>query len=153
MKRIYLICLLLLGFSSWSIAQTRTVKGRVTDAASGDALPLVSVQVKGTTSGTQTDTHGNFTLQLPDGKRTELLFSYIGYAPLTMVADDVNMTVKMESNNKKLDEIVVVGYGMVKKTRSHRCGGIRKRRGAEKSTFYQRDGSSTGQTTRCGYHP
>ncbi|MGO4292467.1 SusC/RagA family TonB-linked outer membrane protein [Chitinophaga sp. RAB17] len=115
MKRIYLICLLLLGFSGWAIAQTRTVKGRVTDAASGDALPLVSVQVKGTTSGTQTDTHGNFTLQVPDGKKTELLFSYVGYAPVTIVADNVNMTVKMESNNKRLDEIVVVGYGMVKK--------------------------------------
>ncbi|MBS0029006.1 SusC/RagA family TonB-linked outer membrane protein [Chitinophaga sp. 22321] len=115
MKRIYLICLLLLGFSGWAIAQTRTVKGRVTDASSGNGLPLVSVQVKGTTSGTQTDTHGNFTLQVPEGKRTALLFSYVGYTPLTMVADNVNMTVKMESNNKKLDEIVVVGYGMVKK--------------------------------------
>jgi len=115
MKKIYLICLLLLGFSGWAIAQTHTVKGRVTDASSGSALPLVSVQVKGTTSGTQTDTHGNFTLQVPDGKRTELLFSYVGYTPLTMVADNVNLTVKMESNNKKLDEIVVVGYGMVKK--------------------------------------
>lgn len=115
MKTIYLICLLLLGCSSWAIAQTHTVKGQVTDAVTGDALPLVSVQVKGTTSGTQTDTHGNFSLQVPDGKKTELLFSYIGYSSVTLAADNVNMTIKMEPNNKKLDEIVVVGYGMVKK--------------------------------------
>ncbi|MEV4886195.1 TonB-dependent receptor [Chitinophaga ginsengisegetis] len=115
MKRIYFICLLLLGFSSWAIAQTRTVKGKVTDATSGEPLPLVSVQVKGTTSGTQTDTHGNFSLQVPEGKKTELLFSYIGYTAVTLTADNVNMTIKMEPNNKKLDEIVVVGYGLVKK--------------------------------------
>ena len=115
MKTIYLICLLLLGCSSRAIAQTHTVKGQVTDAVTGDALPLVSVQVKGTTSGTQTDTHGNFSIQVPDGKKTELLFSYIGYSSVTLAADNVNMTIKMEPNNKKLDEIVVVGYGMVKK--------------------------------------
>ncbi|RAJ77469.1 TonB-linked SusC/RagA family outer membrane protein [Chitinophaga dinghuensis] len=113
MKKIHLICLLLCCISNWALAQSRTIKGKVTDAATGEVLPMVSVQVKGTTVGVQTDSRGHFSLQLPDGK-TELLFTYLGYAQLSLPAVN-DMQVKLEQSNKKLDEIVVVGYGTVKK--------------------------------------
>ncbi|SHM97264.1 TonB-linked outer membrane protein, SusC/RagA family [Chitinophaga jiangningensis] len=114
MKKIHLICLLLCCFSQWALAQSRTVKGKVTDATTGEALPGVTVQVKGGTGGAQTDPAGNFSLTMPDGK-TELLFSYMGYASLTIPATPGAMTVRLEQSNKKLDELVVIGYGTVKK--------------------------------------
>ncbi|NIG55519.1 TonB-dependent receptor [Chitinophaga sp. Cy-1792] len=114
MKKFSLICFVLCCITSWAMAQSRTLKGKVTDATTGEALPMVSVQVKGTSTGTQTDPSGNFTLQLPDGK-TELLFTYLGYATQTLPATPGVMNVKLEQSNKKLDEVIVVGYGAVKK--------------------------------------
>jgi TonB-linked SusC/RagA family outer membrane protein len=90
------------------------VKGQVSDNQ-GQALPGVTVILKGSSTGTATDVNGNYTLAIPDGDGT-LVFSFIGY--LTEEVPISNRTVidiKMIPDIKALEEVVVVGYGIQKK--------------------------------------
>jgi TonB-linked SusC/RagA family outer membrane protein len=91
------------------------IRGKVTDEK-GDALPGVTVVVKGTTNGTATGADGTYTLSLPEASGT-LIFSYIGYVtreePLTGGQTTVNVTLQVDA--KTLEEVVVVGYGTQKK--------------------------------------
>ncbi|HEY1165384.1 MAG TPA: carboxypeptidase-like regulatory domain-containing protein, partial [Chitinophaga sp.] len=115
MNRILFICWLLLSSAGWSFAQTHTIKGKVTDA-NGQGLPFVNVQLKGTSTGTQTDASGNFSLSIPEGKNAELLFSYMGYQSVTQSANGNGpVNIQLKTDNKNLDEVIVVGYGQVKK--------------------------------------
>ncbi len=92
----------------------RTLIGTVTDAASGETLIGVSVQVKGTGGGTITDMDGKFTISV--NSNTELIFSYIGYKTRTVAVGDLGvMSVQLESDNEMLDEVVIVGAGTQKK--------------------------------------
>src|SRR5258706_16241869 len=80
MKRIFTISglvLLCFFFINSALAQNVTVKGKVTDAANGETLIGVSVSVKGTSTGTQTDVNGAFSLSAPSN--ATLVFSYLGY--------------------------------------------------------------------------
>ncbi|WP_089784435.1 SusC/RagA family TonB-linked outer membrane protein [Chitinophaga sp. YR573] len=113
MKKLLMIYWLLLASTGFALAQSHVVKGKVTDASTGDPLVMVNVQLKGTSTGTRTDASGNFSLTLPSDKG-ELVFSYLGYQAVTQGVND-NMNVKMEKDNKQLDEVVVIGYGEVKK--------------------------------------
>ena len=96
-------------------AADQTVNGRVTDGATGGGLPGVSVVVKGTSRGTTTDTDGNFRVTVPEQNVTNtltLVFSFIGYATQEIVVGTRNtVNVTMASDDKTLNEIVVVGYG------------------------------------------
>ncbi len=92
-----------------------TVKGKVTDSSTGEALPGVSVKVKGSTIGTVTDLNGNFTIQAPDN--ATLIFSYIGYNPIEVaVGGRTSLTIRLKAATNNLNEVVVVGYGTQKKT-------------------------------------
>ncbi len=95
-------------------AQT-TVTGTITDAESSDPLIGASVFVTGTTTGTVTDFDGNFTLNVPANSES-ITISYTGYATQELPLDgrtsfDVQLT-----SGELLDEVVVVGYGSVKKS-------------------------------------
>ena len=75
----------------------------------------VSIVVKGTSTGTITDFNGNFSINLPEGRK-ELVISYIGYKEQTVtVTGNGPVNVKMISDTQALDEVVVIGYGAVKK--------------------------------------
>jgi TonB family protein len=89
---------------------TKVIKGKVTDAEDGTALPGVNVTVKNTTIGTVTDAEGNF--EIPsDDPNSELVFSFIGLQNVEMpVNDQENLDVKMSADFSELSEIVVVGY-------------------------------------------
>lgn len=92
----------------------QTVNGTVIDE-SGEPLIGVSIQVKGTTNGTITDFDGNFTLSNLNSSDV-LVFSYIGYGNKEMtVGKQTNVKVTLSEDTKKLDEVVVVGYGQMKK--------------------------------------
>ena len=96
------------------VTQTKTVKGTVIDE-SGEPLIGVSIVVKGTSTGTITDFDGNFSINLPAGKK-ELVISYIGYKEQTVTVTGSGLVnVKMISDTQALDEVVVIGYGAVKK--------------------------------------
>lgn len=92
------------------------VHGRVTDSDKGEALPGVSVVVKGTTRGTTTDANGNYQVAVPDGSTT-LVFSFVGYAAQEVVVGNrTTLNIKMAVSDESLNEVVVVGYGTQKKS-------------------------------------
>lgn len=95
-------------------AQTRDVKGVVRDASTGETLIGVTVVEKGTTNGTMTDLDGSYTLKVP--QNAILLFSYVGYQDLELPADKNIIDVKLDAKVSALDEVVVVGYGVQKKS-------------------------------------
>src|ERR1035437_6560721 len=91
-------------------AQNITVKGKVTDKNSGDALPGVSVVQSNSKSatGTITDINGSFSLSIPLG--TKLRFSYIGYENADIqVSKDKFLNVVLSENAIEINEVVVVG--------------------------------------------
>lgn len=94
-------------------AQQKNIRGTVIDA-SGDPLIGVNVSVKGTTIGIITDMDGKYQLEVP--ANATLVFSYIGYQTQEIAAgtqSSINVTLKEDT--QKLDEVVVVGYGVQKK--------------------------------------
>ncbi len=91
------------------MAQNRTVRGTVTGA--GEALPGVSVVIKGTQTGTITNTNGSYEISVPDDKAI-LVFSFVGYAPLEeTVGSRTEIAVSLAIEDRALEEVVVVGYG------------------------------------------
>lgn len=93
---------------------TKTLSGTITDE-SGEPIIGASVMVKGTTNGTITDIDGNYRLaNVPEN--ATIAISYIGYKPLTFAASDkVLAKVTMKEDSEMIDEVVVIGYGTVKK--------------------------------------
>ncbi len=87
-----------------------SVSGKVTDEK-GDALPGVSVVVKGTTQGTTTDGTGSFKINAPTANAT-LVFSFVGYAKKEVpIGGQSTLTVTLTPDDQTLNEVVVVGYG------------------------------------------
>uniref|UniRef100_UPI003B3BE694 SusC/RagA family TonB-linked outer membrane protein n=1 Tax=Spirosoma sp. TaxID=1899569 RepID=UPI003B3BE694 len=90
------------------------VSGKITDEK-GDGLPGVSVVVKGTTRGTTTDANGQFKLNVPNGKAV-LIVSFVGYVRQEIEVNDREVVnVRLQNDDKALEEVVVVGYGTQKK--------------------------------------
>ena len=117
MRKLYLIFLFLLSiiFIHAQDTQPRTVSGTVNDLQ-GEALIGVSVLVKGTTIGSITDVSGYYQIEVPGGDQT-LVFSYVGM--IAREYDVGNKTVidlVMESDMIGMEEVVVIGYGSVRKS-------------------------------------
>ncbi|KAA9339485.1 TonB-dependent receptor [Hymenobacter busanensis] len=98
-------------------AQTRTVTGQVVGDDKAEPLPGVTVLVKGTTNGNTTDNEGRFTLQVPDKQDVTLILSYLGYRSQEVVVkpDQARVEVRLAAETASLDDVVVIGYGTVKK--------------------------------------
>jgi len=117
MKRIYLLipCLLLL----WGVelsGQERLVTGTVTSAEDGLGVIGANILVKGTSTGTITDFDGKYELQVP-GPEAVLVFSYTGMAAEEVtVGNQAVINLVMTTDAALLDEVVVVGYGVQKKS-------------------------------------
>lgn len=89
------------------------IKGKVSDA-NGDAMPGVSVVIKGTTRGTTTNSEGEYTLNVP-GNST-LVFSFVGYVSQEIpINGRTTLNVSLAQDEKALEEVVVVGYGTQKR--------------------------------------
>ena len=112
-RGIFLAALLLMGCLQL-LAQTRTVKGEVTDAQNGEALIGATVTVEGEKGGTVTDFDGNFSLQVSSSAK-KIKVSYIGYIDKVLAISD-KMQVKLESDSKALADVVVIGYGTARKS-------------------------------------
>jgi TonB-linked SusC/RagA family outer membrane protein len=96
-------------FINASFAQ-QNIKGKITDATSGETLIGVSVLVKGTTTGTQTDVNGTFSITAP--ANSTLVFTYVGYTTQqVVVTDQTTINIKLAAEAKQLAQVVVVGYG------------------------------------------
>jgi len=93
-----------------------TVTGIVTDEA-GEPLPGANVSIKGTTSGTLTDVNGRFSLTIPGEQPAVLMVTYLGFGQqeINVSASQTNISVRMTADASELDEVVVIGYGTVKR--------------------------------------
>ncbi|MDF7814138.1 TonB-dependent receptor [Hymenobacter sp. YC55] len=98
-------------------AQTRSITGQVLGGDKAEVLPGVTVLVKGTTNGSSTDTEGRFTLQVPDKQDVTLVVSYLGYKSqeLLVKPDQTRLEVRLSPESAALDDVVVIGYGSVRK--------------------------------------
>ena len=95
--------------------QKISIKGTVKDAA-GIPIPGANVLVKGTTIGTITDLDGNYSIVIPENSNT-LVFSYIGFKTTEVAINGKSVVnISLKSDAATLDEVVVVGYGTVKKS-------------------------------------
>ena len=112
-RSLLLVALFVIG-SLQLMAQTRTIKGEVTDAQNGEALIGATVMVEGEKGGTVTDFDGNFSLQVSSSAK-KIKVSYIGYIDKVLSISD-NMKVKLESDSKALADVVVIGYGTARKS-------------------------------------
>lgn len=110
-----ILALLILMYSFAVFAQGIQVKGVVTSADDGQPIPGVSVVVKGTTNGTTTDIDGKYMVNAP-GNST-LVFSFVGMTSKEVpVAMQSTINVALATENTNIDEVVVVGYGVQKKS-------------------------------------
>ncbi|MDP4240966.1 MAG: TonB-dependent receptor [Bacteroidota bacterium] len=92
------------------------ITGTVVDSKTGETIPGVSVFIKGTTKGTLTDKQGKFNITTTDPKAT-LSFSFMGYERQDIsVSGKTNLNVSLVSTVTNLEEVVVIGYGTVKRS-------------------------------------
>ncbi|MDL2242012.1 TonB-dependent receptor [Bacteroidales bacterium OttesenSCG-928-L03] len=97
-----------------NVSQLKTLRGVVVDEL-GEVLIGVSVSVKGGNVGAITGVDGSFSLAVPANAK-ELEFSYIGYTPQTVaIGNKTDFAIQMQSDTQLLDEVVVIGYGTIKK--------------------------------------
>ncbi|WP_373073585.1 SusC/RagA family TonB-linked outer membrane protein [Zeaxanthinibacter enoshimensis] len=89
------------------------VSGTVTDSGSGEPLPGVSIVIKGTTTGTTTDFDGNYSINAQNGDI--LQFSYIAFKTKEIRVTGSELNVTLQEDTEQLDEVVVIGYGSVRK--------------------------------------
>lgn len=108
----WLFSVLLIGLQGF--AQEATITGSVKDSATGETLPGVTIQLKGTTSGTVTSIDGGFTLKANIGDA--VIVSSIGYATQELVlSSGAPLQVALVAESIGLNDVVVIGYGTVKK--------------------------------------
>ena len=113
--RILAFALLALFVPLLSQAQNRAVSGKVTDSQ-GTALPGVTVLVPGTSTGTSSGSDGSFELQVPEGT-TKLSISFVGYATQVLdITGKSSVQVALKDDAQALGDVVVVGYGTVRKS-------------------------------------
>jgi iron complex outermembrane receptor protein len=112
-RKLWVTMAMLLMLSLPALAQKITVHGTVLDEL-GDAMIGATVMEKGTTNGTQTDLDGNYEIKVDPN--AVLVFSYVGYNPLEeSVAGRTTINVTLKENSTVLSDVVVIGYGTVKK--------------------------------------
>ena len=116
MKKHLITLFILLLCSLHLIAQTVQVTGRVMSSVDETALPGVNVIEKGTVNGTISDMDGNFTITVA-GPDAVLTLSFIGYTTQEVpVGNQTQITVTLEEDVLRLDEVIVTGYGVQRKS-------------------------------------
>lgn len=105
------IVFLTMALGAWA---QETVVGKVTDSSDGSGLPGVNILEKGTSNGSLTDTNGDYTITVQPG--AVLVFSFVGFSTQEVaVSGQTTINVSLEVDATQLDEVVVVGYGEVKR--------------------------------------
>ncbi len=149
MKHLRLLTLLLL-LSSIAMAQTRLISGTIKDAATGNAIPSVTVKVKGTSISTVTNADGAFSFNVPTGEVT-LELSSIGYGSKEIVADATSQTISatLQTASADLSEVVVTALGVKRERKaltyaSQQIGGDELRRAANTNFVSALSGKAAG---------
>ena len=98
------------------LAQNKTVKGKVT-STDGSGIPGVNILVKGTSTGTNTDANGDYSISAPDN--ATLVFSFVGYATQEIaVGNQSDISITLAEDDKQLNEVVVTALGIKKEART-----------------------------------
>ena len=110
------IALLAVMFPLLALAQSVNIHGTVTDAATGEEVIGATVKVRGVAGGTITDAMGEYKISAKVGQTLEI--SYIGYVTVEVkvVANQTTYNVALKEDSESLEEVVVVGYGTMKKS-------------------------------------
>ena len=107
------IFLFVIPLSLW--AQERVVTGKITDSKDGSPIAGASITPKGSTGGTTTSTDGSFSIKITEAVKT-LVISYVGYVSQEInVTGNSPITISLVASQINLNEVVVVGYGSVRK--------------------------------------
>ena len=115
-KRAGLLVLLFAGFFAVAQAQVRTITGVVTTADTKETLPGATVMVKGSQAGAVTDINGKYSISVK-GDKPSLVFSFVGYnTTVVEVGKQSEIDVVLTPKKTTLDELVVIGYGSVRKS-------------------------------------
>ncbi|WP_439880513.1 SusC/RagA family TonB-linked outer membrane protein [Pontibacter sp. MBLB2868] len=119
MKKLLMLTFLLVScLLQQAMAQSRTITGKVIDASTNQALPGVTVMVKGTTVGTATSADGTYKLNVPQGANT-LKFSFIGYRDIEKaIGNAASVDVALPLNTEQLSEVVVTALGVKREART-----------------------------------
>lgn len=115
MKKLFLLLTAVLITAACAMAQSKVVSGTVVSAADDEPLAGATVMPIGGGQGTSTDIDGNFSLTVPD-KVNELNVSYVGFNTRKVAVSSGKMTIKLESSENIIDEVMVVAYGTAKKS-------------------------------------
>src|SRR6185437_11282758 len=116
MKRLLFLTIMTCALATNVSAQTRKISGQVFDDKTGNPFPGVSVMQSGTTNGTITGENGKFSLEIPATEKVILNISYSGYASQALTINrQTSITVRMTEKVSQLSDVVVVGYGTVRK--------------------------------------
>ncbi|GAB4029640.1 SusC/RagA family TonB-linked outer membrane protein [Spirosoma gilvum] len=127
------VCLTALLSCSVGWAQS-VIIGKVTGAGDNVSLPGSTVSLKGTTTGTTTDAEGNYRIAIANQANATLVFSSVGYLMKEVpVGNQSTINVELSVDNRQLDEVVVVGYGTVRK--SDLTGSLAQVKGKEIDAF------------------
>ena len=113
-KKTNLLLLFCALFFAFNLHAQTSVDGKVTDVDTSDPIAGVNVVVKGTSTGTASDFDGNFSLNVNQGDI--LVFSYVGYSTQEIIYNgQLSLDVSMSEDASQLDEVLLIGYGSVKK--------------------------------------
>jgi TonB-linked SusC/RagA family outer membrane protein len=109
------LMILLCFLATQALAQTKTITGTITASDDGASLPGANVIEKGTNNGTVTDASGNYTINVKEN--ATLVFSFVGYASQEVQVDARgSVSISLSPDVSTLQEVVIVGYGTVKKS-------------------------------------
>lgn len=116
MKKVLLLLAACCAFAIPSQSQTRKVTGTVVSAENGAAVAGASITLKGTSTGVVTDADGKFTLSVPSGGRPVVVVNSIGFASQEVALGSGNViSVRLVTESRAMEDVVVVGYGSVRK--------------------------------------
>ncbi len=117
MRRFLTLLVTLLVFGAGSaLGQTKQISGKVTSAGDNQPIPGVSVLIKGTNIGVSTSIDGNYILKNVPANAKSLVFRFVGYQSIEKPIVGNQVDAVLTSENQKIDELIVIGYGTVKKS-------------------------------------
>ncbi|TKB97146.1 TonB-dependent receptor [Pedobacter cryotolerans] len=116
MNKLYLTCMLVM-LAILANAQNRLLNGRVLDQSDNTPIVGANIGVQGANTATTTDSKGNFSISLASAKPETLIVKFIGFSDQTILvgANEQNITIKISSQTNALDEVVVVGFGTIRR--------------------------------------
>ncbi|MDD6854778.1 MAG: carboxypeptidase-like regulatory domain-containing protein, partial [Prevotella sp.] len=113
MKKVLLILLAVM--TAAQMYAQKTLTGTITDGDTQEPIIGASVQVTGTSSGGVSDLDGHFSIVIPEGRKT-VTISYVGYKSQTInIVGKSSINIMLQPSASDLDEVVVVGYGTMKR--------------------------------------